>query len=151
MMMTPNRIESKSIYQPLRERRLNSRRRRNAVWRLSFCLAAALCLGLALQSSGLALLIVDPQDPIFGPAFHEPFDPSNAPQGATSFTITRAGVEFTFSTTNPNGLFFCSGNNCQLRAPRVEAFTSTSAQGFLLSVSNTDGLSARDARCSTGR
>ncbi len=119
MMMTPNRIESKNNCQRLRERRQTSRRRRNVVWRLSFCLAAALCLGLALQSSGLALLIVDPQDPVFGPAFHEPFDPSNAPQGATSFTITRAGVEFTFSTTNPNGLFFCSGNNCQLRAPRV--------------------------------
>ncbi len=119
MKMIPNRIESKSNHQRLRDGRQTSRRRRSAVWRLSFCLAAALCLGLALQSSGLALLIVDPQDPVFGPAFHEPFDPSNAPQGATSFTITRAGVEFTFSTTNPNGLFFCSGNNCQLRAPRV--------------------------------
>jgi len=63
------------------------------------------------------LLGVDPNAPPFDHAILEPFDPSNAANGATSFTITRGGVLFNFTTTNPSGLFFCSGNNCDLRAP----------------------------------
>jgi uncharacterized repeat protein (TIGR01451 family) len=66
----------------------------------------------------LARLIVDPTDPAFNGAVVEPFGPSHAAQGATSFTLTRAGVQFTFSTTSANGIFFCdSAGNCRLQAP----------------------------------
>jgi uncharacterized repeat protein (TIGR01451 family) len=70
-----------------------------------------------LQTAVLARLIFDPNDPAFREAILEPFDPTNAAQGATSFTITRGGVQFTFSTTGTNGIFFCSSGNCRLQAP----------------------------------
>ena len=60
----------------------------------------AVCLCLALESGVLARLIFDPADPAFREAILEPFDPSNAAVGATSFTIVRNGVQFTFSTTS---------------------------------------------------
>ncbi|MEO8436294.1 MAG: thrombospondin type 3 repeat-containing protein [Pyrinomonadaceae bacterium] len=88
--------------------------------RWSFRAAIALCLGLALQSGVLARLIFDPNDSAFSGAILEPFDPSNASPGATSFTITRAGVTFTFSTTSANGIFVCSSGNCRLQAPFPE-------------------------------
>src|SRR6267142_158748 len=82
--------------------------------RWSFRAVLALCLCLALQPLVLARLIFDPTDPAFRDAILEPFDPSNAAVGATSFTITRSGVQFTFSTTSANGIFSCSGGNCRL-------------------------------------
>lgn len=80
----------------------------------------ALCLAVIFPSPSHALLIFDAADPIFAGATLEPFDPSMAPSGATSFTITRNGVQFTFSTSNAQGLFFCSGGDCMLRAPFPE-------------------------------
>jgi uncharacterized repeat protein (TIGR01451 family) len=83
----------------------------------------------------LARLIFDPADPAFREAILEPFDPSNAAVGATSFTITRNGVQFTFSTTSANGIFSCSGGNCRLQAPFPEGIDidispAVSAIGF---------------------
>src|SRR5882762_4288165 len=63
--------------------------------RFSFRAVLALCLCLALQSLVLARLIFDPTDPAFREAILEPFDPSNAAVGATSFTLIRSGVQFT--------------------------------------------------------
>ena len=86
--------------------------------RWSFRAALALCLCFVFQSSGLARLILNPLEPPFDNAILEPFDPTNAAQGATSFTITRAGVQFTFRTTSPAGLFFCSGGRVSASACR---------------------------------
>ena len=80
-------------------------------------LSLALCLAVIFPSPSHALLIFDAADPIFAGAVLEPFDPSMAPSGATSFTIMRSGVQFTFSTSSPQGLFFCLGGNCFLSAP----------------------------------
>jgi uncharacterized repeat protein (TIGR01451 family) len=88
--------------------------------RWSFSTALAFCLFLALQTPGLARLIFDINDSAFREAILEPFDTSNAAQGATRFTITRAGVQLTFSTTSASGIFFCSGGNCRLQAPFPE-------------------------------
>jgi hypothetical protein len=65
-----------------------------------------------LPPAVLARLTVDPNDPAFRNAILEQFDPSNAAQGATSFTLTRAGVQFAFSTTSANGIFFCDSTVC---------------------------------------
>jgi uncharacterized repeat protein (TIGR01451 family) len=86
--------------------------------RWSFYAALALCLCFALQPSVLARLVFDPNDAAFAAAVLEPFAPGNAAQGATSFTITRAGVQFTFSTTSTQGILICdAAGNCRLRAP----------------------------------
>lgn len=80
-------------------------------------LAVVVVLVLLLPPAALARLVFDTGDPAFNGATLEPFAPGNATQGARSFTITRNGVQFTFSTTSPQGIFFCNGNDCFLRAP----------------------------------
>ncbi|MCA1614675.1 MAG: DUF11 domain-containing protein [Acidobacteria bacterium] len=80
--------------------------------------ALAVCLCLALTTTGLALLHFDPTLPPFDAATLVPFGPADAPHGARQFTITRDGVQFTFSTTSTNGIFFCdAAGNCHLQAP----------------------------------
>jgi uncharacterized repeat protein (TIGR01451 family) len=122
--MSPNRVDSTlKLHRPARahQRRPSHQPRPGTNRRLlrwSFYGALALCLCFALQPAVLARLIFDPLDPAFRNAIPEPFDPSNAAQGATGFTITRAGVQFTFSTTSANGIFFCDpSGNCRLQAP----------------------------------
>ncbi len=92
----------------------------------------ALCL---LTTSTHATLIFDPNDLAFTDSILEQFDASNATAGARSFTITRSGVQFTFSTSSPNGIFFCEAGDCVLRAPAnggvdVNISPAVSALGF---------------------
>ena len=96
-----------------RGRRARSRAARRA---LGLLLLMFLCATL-LTTRGLAQLIFDAADPAFAAATLEQFDAGVAPQGAQSFTITRAGVRFTFSTQSGRGIFFCEGGDCFLRAP----------------------------------
>lgn len=87
-----------------------------ARWFLRAALAACLCL--ALTTPGLALLHFDPTQPPFDNSILVPFGTPDTPGGARQFTITRAGVQFTFSTTSTNGIFFCdTAGNCRLQAP----------------------------------
>ncbi|MGH9901976.1 MAG: hypothetical protein ACRD68_09215, partial [Pyrinomonadaceae bacterium] len=78
-------------------------------------LALALCLSMLFPTPGHAILIFDPSDPAFAGATLVTFDPNPAP-GATTFTTTISGVTFTFTTTDPAGLFTCSGGNCFLQS-----------------------------------
>lgn len=80
-------------------------------------LAVLVTLALLLPPAALARLVFDRDDPAFIGAILVSFAPGDAAQGATSFTLTRNGVEFTFSTTGSQGIFFCSGGNCFLQAP----------------------------------
>ena len=81
-------------------------------------LSLVLLIPLLVVRPGSARLIFDPDDPAFGGAVAVPFGPGDAPDGAQSFSITRNGVTFTFSTTSPGGLFFCdAAGNCDLRSP----------------------------------
>ena len=100
----------------------HARRRRNSragarPRRLMMGVALTLCLCAALATTGYATLIFDAADPAFNGAVLEQFTPDIAPQGAQGFTLTRGGVQFTFSTASTRGIFFCDGGDCRLRAP----------------------------------
>jgi uncharacterized repeat protein (TIGR01451 family) len=87
--------------------------------RLVGLMSLALCV-CVLTTTSRATLIFDPADPTFVNAIQEPFDPGMAADGARSFTITRGGVQLTFSTQSTRGIFFCDGGDCRLRAPFPE-------------------------------
>jgi hypothetical protein len=110
--MSPNRADSTlKLHRPARARQRTNRR----LMRWSFYAALSLCLCFAVQPPALARLIFDPNDTAFAGAVLEPFDPGHAAQGATGFTITRAGVQFTFSTTSADGIFSCDpAGDCRL-------------------------------------
>ncbi|MCM3874011.1 MAG: hypothetical protein ND895_25260 [Pyrinomonadaceae bacterium] len=86
----------------------------------------ALCLAMIFPLPSYARLIFDQNDPAFSGATLEPFDPSVAPPGATSFTIVRNNVQFTFTTSGPAGIFFCnSAGDCFLRTSRPQVIDIT--------------------------
>src|SRR6267154_2444453 len=89
--MFPKRVNSsRRSHRPDRAQnyqRASRQRPRTTRRFLRFSLGATLaaCLCLAWQSAVLATLILDANDPAFNNAILEPFDPSNAAPGATSF------------------------------------------------------------------
>src|SRR5436305_788647 len=88
----------------------------------ALCLFLFVCFCATLLTTPVsARLIFDPTDPAFGNALLVPFAPGDAASGARSFTITRNGVRFSFSTASADGIFFCdSAGNCDLRTPFPE-------------------------------
>jgi uncharacterized repeat protein (TIGR01451 family) len=65
-------------------------------------------------------------------AFVEPFDPSLAPHGATSFAFTKNGTTFTFSSTLNQAIFLCRGSECALDSTdgAIEASISPPVSGI---------------------
>src|SRR5687767_12219279 len=104
---------------PARRPRNSNGRPRPAGWFLRAALVVCLCV--ALPTPGLALLHFDPTEPPFDNSILVPFGPSDAASGARQFTITRAGVQFTFSSTSANSVFFCdAAGNCRLQTQGVD-------------------------------
>ena len=111
--------------------RRTARRPRPARWFLRAALAVCLCV--ALPTPGLALLHFDPTQPPFDNSVLVPFGPADAAPGAQQFTITRAGVQFTFTSTSANSIFFCdAAGNCRLQTQGVDVAISppVAAIGF---------------------
>jgi uncharacterized repeat protein (TIGR01451 family) len=92
-------------------------RRHRVLLKCLAILIVPLLLVFSFQPTGHASIGLDPNLPPFNDSILVQFDPSNTPPGAHSFSITRSGVTFSFSTPGTDPIVSCSNGACVLLPP----------------------------------